>query len=234
MSCGLPKTKEILNDIKQDNFEDNTPEKLPKGKKEILEYLEGINDFEINLLTHQLSYGYFFYGLDKYQITPKKEDVIYSINRLVVFKIKTNLHVFGEFLPEFENHFNSKLGHYFRHLYQIIKLISEEELLDEEDRYKYSKMVRSLLSDYEQIMLYYNSLSTMGANWITPLNETEIRRMCYLARFRLIKNFPFYLHTVGIKPWEVFVKEIKSWEMRDEKFFEMIIPAQVEPPKEDG
>lgn len=50
--------------------------------------------------------------------------------------------------------------HYFRHLYFIYTYLDASKLIDEEQRYEYSCMVSSQLSDYELIFLFYNSISS--------------------------------------------------------------------------
>ena len=70
----------------------------------------------------------------------------------------------------------SRFDHYFRHLYHIFKYIDETDLIDEKERYDYASIVRSQLSDYELVMLFYNCLAQKdnGAeeNKFKPLIET--------------------------------------------------------------
>ena len=69
--------------------------------------------------------------------------------------------------------------HYFRHLYRIFKYIKESELIDDkkdnddvdDERYRYSCIVRSQLSDYELVMLFYNCISINGKDKFKPLIE---------------------------------------------------------------
>lgn len=97
-------------------------------------------------------------------------------------------------------------GHYFRGLYRIIKFISKTEFLSKEEleidtkskkyedlikhkvyndeiRYEYTAMVRSQLSDYELVWIFYNCLSDYGNEKFKPLIE----------RFSLLKNLPLDL-----------------------------------------
>ena len=53
----------------------------------------------------------------------------------------------------------SRFDHYFRHLYRIFKYIDKTDLIDEKERYDYASIVRSQLSDYELVMLFYNCLA---------------------------------------------------------------------------
>lgn len=63
------------------------------------------------------------------------------------------------------------LDHYFRHLYWIFKYIKEAESLNDEDKYKYACIVRSGLSQYELVLLFYNGLSDNGRERFKPLIE---------------------------------------------------------------
>ena len=64
------------------------------------------------------------------------------------------------------------LDHYFSHLYRIFKYINDSEIIDDKNKYKYSCIVRANLSQYELIMLFYNSLSSNGNKNFKELIET--------------------------------------------------------------
>ena len=66
----------------------------------------------------------------------------------------------------------TRLDHYFRHLYRIFKFIHYNDFLDNKEKYNYTSIVRSQLSDYELIILYYNCLSENGSEKFKPLIET--------------------------------------------------------------
>lgn len=185
----------------------------------IKEYLN--NEYQSKLLAHKLSYGFFFYGIEEYHLSKNKTDIIYEINLTVSHLMKLKLLSVNEgYHMNASDHFNSVLGHYYRHLFQLIKLVANEKTLLENEKYEFTKIIRAQLSDYEQILLYYNSLSVMGQKWITPLNVQEIDKMCFIARFRLIKNIPYYFNYFGIKPATLFKTEIKAWEKVGLNFFE--------------
>jgi hypothetical protein len=62
--------------------------------------------------------------------------------------------------------------HYYRHLYRIFKFIHESKLVvDEDEKYEYVCIVRSQLSDYELVMLFYNCISINGKEKFKPLIE---------------------------------------------------------------
>ena len=52
----------------------------------------------------------------------------------------------------------AKLGHYFRHLYHIVKYIHKSDLITPEQKKHYAALLRAQLSAYELILLLYNSL----------------------------------------------------------------------------
>ena len=65
----------------------------------------------------------------------------------------------------------SGLDHYFRQLYNIFKMIHENQVFDETTKYYYASIVRSTLSQYELVMLYHNCLSAYGRDRFKPLIE---------------------------------------------------------------
>lgn len=78
---------------------------------------------------------------------------------------------------KFYSDHQSELGHYFRHLYHILKFIKEAPI---EDKRKYTSLVRAQLSGYEHLMLFYNCLSEYGHKKFKPLVE----------EFALLENMP--------------------------------------------
>jgi hypothetical protein len=78
---------------------------------------------------------------------------------------------------KYYNRNQSDLGHYFRNLYHIIKLVKFSEV---EDKLKYTSLVRAQLSAYELLLLFYNCLSPNGKDKFKPLVE----------EFHLFKNMP--------------------------------------------
>ncbi len=76
----------------------------------------------------------------------------------------------------FYNDNASNLGHYFRHLYHIIKFIDENPNVD---RRRYRSFLRAQLSSDELTLLFYNCLSHHGAK-AKPLVE----------KYSMLKNMP--------------------------------------------
>ena len=92
-------------------------------------------------------------------------------------KVKAELRF--NFTP-FEGH-QSRLGHYYRHLYQTIEFVDSNDKLNPDEKYKYVKTVRAQLSNHEQALLFYNSLSKLGRSWSAE---------GLITKYKLIKNLP--------------------------------------------
>lgn len=90
----------------------------------------------------------------------------------------------------FQGHM-SRLGHYYRNLFQIVKFVVSQPDTVIVDKKEYLKTLRAQLSSHEQLLLYYNGLSILGRPWIT--NN-------YFTDFSMIKNMPVPLADFGILP----------------------------------
>ncbi|WP_320168131.1 putative phage abortive infection protein [Mangrovibacterium marinum] len=86
-----------------------------------------------------------------------------------------------------------RLGHYYRHLFQTVKLIDQTEDLTYEEKYAYVKNLRAQLSTYEQIMLYIDSISGLGNQW-----EFGDEKNYFITKYNLIQNIP-----VRMLPFEI-------------------------------
>ena len=71
----------------------------------------------------------------------------------------------------------AEVGHYFRHLYHIIKFV---KLSAVPNKKQYTSLVRAQLSSYEHVFLFYNCLSEMGYAKFKSLVE----------EFALLENMP--------------------------------------------
>lgn len=82
----------------------------------------------------------------------------------------------------------SRLSHYIRHLFQLIKFINDQpdEILNYEAKYEYASTVRAQLSSHEQLLLYYNALSVLGNPWLDKENDL-------LLKYCMVKSIPLPL-----------------------------------------
>ena len=121
---------------------------------------------------------------------------------------------------------NDQLGVYFRQLYQIVIFIAraDNDVFTEKDKYAYAKLLRSNMSDSEQILLFYNSLSEMGENWNQRPENAQSRRedLGLIARFKLIKNIPANFPFFGVSPAGYYNEEKEVWKevSKEDRFFE--------------
>lgn len=91
-----------------------------------------------------------------------------------------------------------RLGHYYRHLYQSYKILDRTDLISDSSKYDYSKLLRAQISTYEQILLFVNSLSSLGMKW--QLIEDNDKKNNFIETYQVIKNVP------GIKLYEIKYK----------------------------
>lgn len=88
-----------------------------------------------------------------------------------------NLEQFSLFYEVFYREHQAVLGHYFRLLYNIIKLVKRTDGIDK--RF-YTNLVRAQLSSAELMLIFYNCLSAWGSEKFKPLVE----------EFALLKTIP--------------------------------------------
>ncbi len=93
------------------------------------------------------------------------------------FKDDTEREKINNIYLAFYNANQAEIGHYFRSLYHIIKLIDRSEI---ENKRVYTNLVRAQLSSHELTLLFYNCLSDLGVEKFKPLAE----------KYALFKNIP--------------------------------------------
>lgn len=96
-----------------------------------------------------------------------KEFYISFKNRNRSVSIEMNIKIYLNFYEDRQ----SDLGHYFRNLYHVLKFIDNSEEINDTEKFKYSGMLRALLSSYELSLLFYNALSKFGVENFKPLIE---------------------------------------------------------------
>ena len=199
-----------------------------------------------NLVLMKFAYSLFFYGFprvnpyEKYKGKYVLENLIYQSLLHILFE-KSAIRYQDYFISDkisllryptrYMAHYkmmkghNEELGTYYRQMFLFFKAISDvdEIIADENQKYRYAKLLRSQLTDCEQALLYYNSMSEMGTEWNKRnASQGNTRQgMGLVARFRLIKNIPGNYPFFGFTPDFVYQNDIKVW--RDEygkDFFE--------------
>jgi hypothetical protein len=84
--------------------------------------------------------------------------------------------VSNTYLAFYQEH-EAEFGHYFRSLYNIVKLVDSSDM---ENKRFYTNFLRAQLSSFELTLLFYNSLSDLGREKFKPLIE----------KYSLLKNVP--------------------------------------------
>lgn len=103
---------------------------------------------------------------------------------------------------KFYEEFRDDLGHYFRLLYHLFKMISDRCEESEDLKYYYSQLVRAHLSSSELILLAYNCISGEGRH----------KFVRYLKEFAVLHNVGFNSDRFG---------------HAERKFIESSLPAEV-------
>ena len=186
-----------------DNVEKNIRDLVEADQQK---YPSLTDENEKKILAHQLSYGYFFYGIDGYKLQTQDSELLDLYNK-VKERTKGN--------DGKKCNYHIILGHYYRHIYNMIKYIDAAKI-DDDKKEIYIQIIRALLSDYEQKMLYYNSMSKLGEPW----NKANEKNMCFMAKYRLLKNCPAIENFHGVSPLITYAREIKEYAHKGEKFFD--------------
>lgn len=113
------------------------------------------------------------------------------------------------FYYPFEGHMNI-LGHYFRHIFQTVNYVLAQGFLNEDEKYGYIKTFRAQVSNFEQLMLYYNSLAWFKKEWHTIFTD-----------YRFIKNLPLKLADFSVSPETHFAKDIIRMRQNGKEMFEI-------------
>ncbi|UPT71564.1 MAG: putative phage abortive infection protein [Flavobacterium sp. JAD_PAG50586_2] len=112
-----------------------------------------------------------------------------------------------------------RLSHYFRHLFQCYKYLSNQTLIDRTDKYFYGKILRAQISTYEQALIFINSITNLGMEWeytskydnLENLHGDELiqkqKEFKFITNYQLIKNLPGS-HQMGIK-YNIYYPEVK-------------------------
>lgn len=156
-----------------------------------------------------ISYLIVFFGvkangcslLEKKYLIKYKSDIISGILRDCRLKLAANSDIKNDGTPidiakvlKSENKlftgFQNELGSYFRTLYQCVRYVNKQSVVGYVDKYDYVKMLRGQMSNMEEVVLFYNSLSDIGIAWeYEYVQDNEIDNML-ITKYNLIKNIP--------------------------------------------
>lgn len=166
-------------------------------------FYAGIGEYSDNLTRSMISkdFDFDFYKDLKSELERWRRSISKNANNTVTFEDKEY-----QFKYKICSGHLHRLGHYYRHLYQTVKYVASQDskFLDHDTKIQYLSMLRSQLSDYEQVLLYYNAIVGFGEKWI----ENE-----YFTTYRMIHNLPLPLAEFGISAKEYFRdnKDMFDW-----------------------
>ena len=187
---------------------------------------EGYTDIES---IFKVSYYIFFLGLADFKREMDNLAGSYSIDRRILVKGYKELKEaqrghFNNGNKKYKNvalEFNykpytghqSRLAHYYRHLFQLLKFVTKER----DFRVKYQKkrdllrILRAQLSNYEQLLLFYNWYADFGDEWEEKdfQKRSEKKGNYYFTDYRMIHNLPPRLLLEGLDLNSVFTTEYR-------------------------
>lgn len=121
------------------------------------------------------------------------------------------------------NGYSGSLGHYFRHLFMMVKFVAYSDIITEyKDKMKYLKILRAQLSNHEQIMLFYNWLNIdYGGAWEDDENRffTDYKMIHNLWGGELFQN-QYIIEAVNglIDKYNLSPKETPLFEFQGDDF----------------
>lgn len=208
-----------------DGIDKNKQIDLGPHQKRAVEILSKMSKEERNDFAFYMAYGYLFYGT-QYKSSYKKDSDAAFLS-LMVSQVVNGAEVAIITSSTMVNKpRSSQLGHYYRHLYQMVKFVNRQRKLYFFQRYEYMKMIRAQLSDYEQVLLYYNAISPLGRLWLEADQVHEDKNAfaySLLVGYRLIKNIPHFFTYFYYDPRVRLKKELALWEStHEDNFFEQL------------
>jgi Putative phage abortive infection protein len=127
---------------------------------------------------------------EKEVVTITGRDVFRYRYKAMYNKLKASENKFEEVYLANYAEAQTDFGHYFRNLYRMIKLVDQTDFFYNSSRvskeeifmikYRYTCIIRSQISDYELLWLFYNCLSINGSEKFKPLIE----------QYSIFKNIP--------------------------------------------
>ena len=88
--------------------------------------------------------------------------------------------------------FQYDLGNYFRTLFQCVKYVNKQPFLSFQEKYEYVKMLRCQMSNAEEMVLFYDTISDLGMAWeYDKKNRNDINKQL-VTKYNIIKNIPIH------------------------------------------
>jgi hypothetical protein len=123
------------------------------------------------------------------QLKPKKESKYWLDWDLINLK-DLNGNFPSYYLKNYDKYYGGhqfRLGHYYRNIFHILNYINKQKGINYDEKYEYLKMLRVHFSNIEQILLFINSLSSIGRD--IEINKNDINDQL-ITKYNLIANIP--------------------------------------------
>lgn len=107
--------------------------------------------------------------------------------------------------------YHTQLGHYYRTIYHIVTFVVSNKDLSWTEKYDYIKILRSQLSNYEQILLFINACWESHEVWWNDKSKKDNNGnpYRYLLDYALVKNIPFsVMEEIGVDIAEVYKEKL--------------------------
>lgn len=154
----------------------------PKGRENILSLIRG--KYNQDIVIKLINYLSFKPSDTSKEVFRNWKNLNLSISNYEEANKKT--------FDKYYNGFQNTFGHYFRHLFLVVKFINDNKELNYNEKWEYSKLLRTQLSNHEQLFFFLNSISILGRNWelniLSKRNEDLNNRL--ITKYDLIKNIP--------------------------------------------
>lgn len=161
-----------------------------------------INKEKMKEIELKIAYYIFYFGADEDFFCDKTFQSLtdkYKLDREKIKALISKLNKEKEYSERngktydlFHTQKSEELGIYYRNLFNAIRYIDWECPYDDEEKKKeYAKLVRTNLSDFAQLMLYYNMQGERGRAWLDnkyEVKDSKGENDCLLTRYKPIKN----------------------------------------------
>ncbi|OMP74667.1 putative phage abortive infection protein [[Flexibacter] sp. ATCC 35208] len=178
-----------------------------------------------NLNAAKITYLVFYYGVGKlaetsyipefswpeYQLFEDVKKSILQQQQDYIYPSKSSWQ-WAEYQYMPYNGHSTMLGTYYRHLFQTSKyIITFPHIKDPEVKYQYIRTMRDQLSEFEQLMLYFNATTWFPKEWEEAFTS-----------YRFIKNIPLQHIPEELSPIERYQEfMIKLWLTKKKRLFEV-------------
>lgn len=121
------------------------------------------------------------------------------------FENDYDLKIYFNYKP-FDGH-QTRLGHYYRHLFSMVNHVVKQEEISYEEKRDYLKILRAQFSVYELTLLFYNFYSEFGIGWENKYgseeNDLNKKGNSFFLDYRFLHNIEDDYRFNDIKPSEI-------------------------------